>query len=87
MKEALLNSGLWNKGVLMWTIFKVFLHLLQYCFVFWFFGPRARGILTPQSEIRSTLPALEGKVLTTRLPGKSQDLFFFFLIHKTVQDG
>ena len=51
----------------MWTILKSLLSLLQYffCFMFWFFGPQACGILAPRP------PALEGKVLTTGLPGKS----------------
>ena len=54
--------------VLMWSIFKVFLNLLQYCFcfMFWFSGHEACGILAPQPGIKSTSPALEGKVLTTR---------------------
>ena len=42
---------------------------LKYCFclVFYFFGHEACGILTPQPEIESTHPALEGKVLTKDL--------------------
>ena len=38
---------------------------------FGFFGCEVCGILVPQPGIESTLPALEGKVLTTGSPGKS----------------
>ena len=36
---------------------------LQYCFcfMFWIFGHKACGILTPQPGIEPTPPALEGK--------------------------
>ena len=46
--------------------FKSFLNLLQYCFcfIFWFFGHEAYGILEPQLGIESERPALEGIVLT-----------------------
>ena len=40
--------------------------------MFWFFGPKACGILAPRLGMKPTLPALEGEVLTTGLPGKSQ---------------
>ena len=42
--------------------------------MFWFFGPdpKACGILIPWSRIEPSSPALEGKVLTTGPPGKSQ---------------
>ena len=39
--------------------------------MFWFFGHEACGILAPGPGIEPTPPALEGKVLTTGLPGKS----------------
>ena len=57
----------------MWTILKYFLNLLQYCFwdFFFFFGHEACGISAPQPEIEPATPVLEGKVLTTGLPGKS----------------
>ena len=57
---------------------KFLLNLLQYCFcfMFWFFGPEARGILAPLPGIEPTPPALEGEVLTTGQPGKSQSIFF-----------
>ena len=35
-----------------------------------FFGPEAWGILAPQPGVEPTPLALEGKVLTTGLPGK-----------------
>ena len=52
---------------------KSFLNLLQYCFcfMFWFFGHEACGILAPLPGIKPTTPALEGEVLTSGLPGKS----------------
>ena len=58
----------------MWTILKVFINLLQYCFcfIFWFVGCKACEILAPQPRIEPTPLALEGKVLTTGSPGKSQ---------------
>ena len=43
--------------------------------LFWFFGCRASGILSPQ-PVTSDDPeplAVGGEILTTRLPGKSQD--------------
>ena len=53
---------------------KSFLNLLRYCFcfMFWFFGCDACGVLAPRSGIKPTPPALEGEVLTTGPPGKSQ---------------
>ena len=41
---------------------KSLLNLLQYCFcfMFWFFGPEACGILAPQPGIQPTPSALEG---------------------------
>ena len=57
--------------------FKSLLNLLQYyfCFMFWFFGHEACGILAPWLGIEPTPPALEGEVLTTALPGKSQKFY------------
>ena len=57
----------------MWTIFlKSLLNLVQYCFCFlsWFFGCEARGVLVPWPGIKPTPPALEGEVLATGPPGK-----------------
>ena len=45
--------------------------------MFWFFGHKACGILAPQPGIKPTPPALEGKVLTTGPPGKSQTFLIF----------
>ena len=42
--------------------------------MFWFFGHEPCGIIAPQPGIEPSPPALEGKVLTTGLPGKSQIL-------------
>ena len=55
---------------------KSLLNLLQYYFfffnfMFWFFGCKTCGILTPPSGVKPAAPALEGEVLTTGLPGKS----------------
>ena len=64
-------------------VLKSLLHLLQYCFcfMFWFFGHKACGILAPWPGIKPTPPALEGEVLTTGPPGKS--LWFWFLAKPT----
>ena len=37
----------------------------------WFFGHKACEILVPQAGTEPAFPALEGEVLTTRLPGKT----------------
>ena len=62
----------------MWTNFKVFIEfvtiLLLFHVSFWFFGPEACGILAPWAGIKPTPPAVEGKVLTTGPPGKSQNV-------------
>ena len=39
--------------------------------MFWTFGHEARGILDPRPGIEPAPPVLEGKVLTTGLPGKA----------------
>ena len=59
---------------------KSLLTLLQYClcFLFWFFGYEACGILPPQSVIEPVPPTLQGKVLTTGLSAKSLELPFSF---------
>ena len=38
---------------------------------FWFFGPEASGIIAPKPGIEPIPSVLEGKALTTGLPGKS----------------
>ena len=40
-------------------------------------GPKAYGVLAPHPRIKLALPALEGEVLTTGLPGKSLLLLFY----------
>ena len=54
---------------------KFVLNLIQYCFcfMFWFFGPGACGILALRLEFEPSSPALEGKVLITGPPGKSPE--------------
>ena len=44
----------------------------------WFFDPKACGTLLPDQGIEPMPPALEGEVLTTRLPGKSLDFKFSY---------
>ena len=70
----------------MWTVFKAFIDLLQYCFsfIFWFFGCEARGILVPQPGIKPTPTALEGIVLTTGL--SRQSFTHRFLKYHTVSE-
>ena len=55
----------------MWTIFKVF-EFATILLLFWFFGCKACGILAPRLEMEPAPPALEGEVLATEPPGKSQ---------------
>ena len=60
----------------MWTIFKVFIEFVTTMLLFYGFGGggltwRRHGILASQTGIKPTLPALEGKVVTTGSPGKS----------------
>ena len=58
---------------------KSLLHLLHYyfCFMLWYFGHQAYGILDPQPGIEHTPPALEGEVLTTGPPGWSLHMVFY----------
>ena len=76
MPDSLLSFFLIDR-----LFFKSLLNLLQYClyfdFFFFFFGCDACGISVPQPGIKPTPPALEGKVLTAGLPGKSLDSLFF----------
>ena len=66
--------------IVLWAIFNVFIEfitilLLLYVLVF---GPEAFRILAPQPGIRHALLALEGEILPTGPPGKSQLFFYFF---------
>ena len=61
----------------MWTILKVFIKFVTILFLFYsvfYFGYKACGILASPPRAEPAPPALEGEVLTTGLPGKSQDL-------------
>ena len=75
---------------LMWTIFKYyteFVTLLLLFYVFGFFGCKACGILAPQSRIEPMSLALEGRVPTTGLPGKTPRLTagVHFTIYTTIE--
>ena len=48
--------------------------------MFWFCGHETCGILALQPGIEPTAPALEGKILTTGLLGKSIILFLFLFL-------
>ena len=50
--------------------------------MFWFFGRKACGILAPQLGIEPAPPALEGKVPTTGLPGKSQKILILGVCYR-----
>ena len=59
----------------MWTIFNVFIEsvtILLLFYVLGFFGRKACGILAPRPGIEPAALAMEGEVLTTGPPGKSQ---------------
>ena len=60
----------------MWTIFKVFIQFVTVWLLFqavgFFFGHEACGIFASWPGIEPTSPELEGKILTTGLPGKFQ---------------
>ena len=63
----------------MWLILKlfiVFLALLLLFYVSWIFGHGPHGISAPLPGIEHTPSILEGKILTTELPGKSLTLNF-----------
>ena len=54
-------------------------NVLQYCFCV-LFGAEAWRILVPQPGVELELPALEGELLTTGLPEKSQESFLKLLL-------
>ena len=64
--------------ILLWAqiIFLSLLNLLQHCFyfMFWYFWPLDTWVLTSWPGIKPAPPALEVKVLTIGLPGKSHRL-------------
>ena len=60
----------------MWTISKVFIEFdTIFFYVFGVFGLKACEIVASWPGIEPKSSALEGKVLTTGLPGKSLELF------------
>ena len=70
---CLSRGGLWQDwGGLYWICYNI---SSVSCFVF--FGCKASGILGPWPGIEPAPPALEGKDLTTGLPGKSHKWQFF----------
>ena len=61
----------------MWISVKVFIEfatILLLLFMFWFWGCEDCRILAPIPEIELTHTILQGQVLTTELPEKSQIL-------------
>ena len=56
----------------MFKVFIEFVTIFILFFRFWFFGPKSCGISAPRPGIEPSPPALEGEILTTGLPGKSQ---------------
>ena len=76
--QKLVHALLYHSSVLGFFFFNVdhflksLLNFLQYrfCFMFWFFGRRAYGILAPWPGIEPAPHALGGKVLITGPPGK-----------------
>ena len=61
---------------LTWTIFKVFIESVTILLLFYVLVFRPCGILAPRPEMEPMLPALEGEVLITGLPGKSPQISF-----------
>ena len=74
------DTGHWRAVIfffLMWTILKIFIEFVTILLLFYLFGGfghEAYGIFAPCQGIEPTSPTLESKVLTTGLPGKSQEL-------------
>ena len=58
----------------MWTVFKVFIDLLQYQFNISLFGCKACRMPAFQPGIKPTLSALEAEVLTPGPPAKYQEI-------------
>ena len=75
------DTGHWRAVIffffLMWTISKTFIEFVTILLLFYLFGSfghEAYGISAPCQGTEPTSPTLEGKVLTTGPPGKSQEL-------------
>ena len=77
------GNPFFKKNFWMWTVFNCLYWVCQVLllFMFWIFGCKACGILAPQPGIIPTSFVLEGKVLTTGPPGKSQWYSFLELIN------
>ena len=67
---------------LLFFFFKSLLNLVyRFCFMFWFFGYKACGILVPWPEIEPTPLALVGKVWTTwEIPSLALLMTIFYMI-------
>ena len=48
--------------------------------MFWLFDREACGVLSPHPGVETACPGLEGEVLTTGSPGKSQAPLFLILL-------
>ena len=67
---------------------KSLLNLPQYCYnMFQYFGGETCGIIAPGPGIETVPPALEGKVLITRPPGKSLYIFLMDITINTLVLG
>ena len=72
LKKRLLHKCVFKNLFWYGSFLKSLLNLFNtVCLMFWLFGCKACGILNPQPRIEPVSPALEGDVLTTKLPGKS----------------
>ena len=71
------------KGFWMWEIFKVFIEFAVILFLFYvlFFWAQACELLTPWPGVSPAPPALENKVLTPGMPGRSHEGHFGFLFN------
>ena len=78
------------KDILIWKTFKVlmeFFNKTASVLCFSFLVTEACGILVSQPGIKPVPPELEGQVIITGPPGKSQNLWGFVLQHRSSQDG
>ena len=77
-KRARRDTGHWRAVIFFFLDVDHFLNLFEFVtilfYLFGSFGHEAYGIFAPCQGIEPTSPTLEGKVLTTGLPGKSQEL-------------
>ena len=71
----------------MWAIFKAFIEFVTIFLLFYvlaFLATEPVRILAPKPGIKSSTPALEGKVLTIVLPGKSLRHFLYLAFRKSL---